>query len=70
MILKMLSLILPGKQENNVSLSFSAVGIEALGVKSMLIIKETNHEISNNVVCETSKASDQPAYSQSDQSLC
>ena len=29
---------------------------------------EPVHEISNNVVCATSKASDQPA--QSDQSLC
>ena len=30
------------------------------------------HEISNNLVCMTSKASDQPAhiYAQSDQSLC
>ena len=31
---------------------------------------EPVHEISNNVVCETSKASDQPAHAQSDQSLC
>ena len=32
---------------------------------------EPRHEVSNNVVCATSKASDQPAhYAQSDQSLC
>ena len=31
---------------------------------------EPRHEISNNVVCATSKASDQPAYAQSDQRLC
>ena len=39
----------------------------------ILIINELRHEISNNVVCATSKASDQPAriaYPQSDQSLC
>ena len=28
-------------------------------------IIETQHEISNNVVCATSKASDQPAHTQS-----
>ena len=33
-----------------------------------LIIAEPQHKISNNVVCATSKGSDQPA--QSDQSLC
>ena len=34
-------------------------------------IYEPRHEISNNVVCATSKASDQPAaYTQSDRSLC
>ena len=33
-----------------------------------LTLIEPVHEISNNVVCATSKASDQPA--QSDQSLC
>ena len=32
--------------------------------------KEPVHEISNNVVCATSKASDQPAHTQSDQSPC
>ena len=31
-------------------------------------IYEPRHEISNNVVCATSKASDQPAHA--DQSLC
>ena len=31
---------------------------------------EPQHEISNNVVCAPSKASDQPAHTQSDQSLC
>ena len=31
---------------------------------------EPVHEISNNVVCATSKTSDQPALKQSDQSLC
>ena len=31
---------------------------------------EPVHEISNNVVCATSKASDQPAHTQSDQNLC
>ena len=31
---------------------------------------EPRHEISNNVVCATSKASDQPAHTRSDQSLC
>ena len=35
------------------------------------IKEEPRHEISNNVVCVTSKASDQNAlYAQSDQSLC
>ena len=33
-------------------------------------VYEPRHEISNNVVCATSKASDQPAHTQSDQSLC
>ena len=33
-------------------------------------IIELRHEISNNVVCATSKASYQPAHAQSDQSLC
>ena len=41
----------------------------------MITLYEPVHEISNNVVCATSKASDQPAhtpgaYAQSDQSLC
>ena len=36
----------------------------------LIIINELVHEISNNVVCATSKASDQPAHTQSDQSLC
>ena len=31
---------------------------------------EPRHEISNNVVCPTSKVSDQPAHAQSDQRLC
>ena len=31
---------------------------------------EPRHEISNTVVCATSTASDQPAHTQSDQSLC
>ena len=31
---------------------------------------EPRHEISNNVVCATSKGSDQPAHMQSDQSIC
>ena len=31
---------------------------------------ELRHEISNHVVCATSKVSDHPAYAQSDQSLC
>ena len=32
---------------------------------------EPQHEISNNLVCSTSKGTDQPAhYAQSDQSLC
>ena len=34
------------------------------------LFMDGRHEISNNVVCPTSKASDQPAYAQSDQSLC
>ena len=34
------------------------------------IFFEPWHGISNNVVCATSKASDQPAHGQSDQSLC
>ena len=33
-------------------------------------INEPMYEISNNVVFATSKASDQPAHTQSDQSLC
>ena len=33
-------------------------------------IIEPRHEISNNGVCATSKGSDQPAHTQSDQSLC
>ena len=32
-------------------------------------IYEQRHEISNNVVCATSKASDQPAHAWSDQNL-
>ena len=36
----------------------------------MRITHEPQHEISNNVVCATSKASDHPAHTQSDQSLC
>ena len=31
----------------------------------MLIVYELRHEISNNVVCATSKASDQPAHMRS-----
>ena len=46
--------------------------------KSGFIIFEPVHEISNNVICATSKASDQTArvrrliqgFAQSDQSLC
>ena len=35
------------------------------------ITNEPRHEISNNVVCATSKGSEQPApYAQSDQNLC
>ena len=37
----------------------------------MIMIIEPRHEISNNVVCATSKGSDQPAHTaQSDQSCC
>ena len=36
--------------------------------KHVKLLNEPVHEISNNVVCMTSEASDQPA--QSDQSLC
>ena len=35
-----------------------------------ITIIEPVHETSNNVVCATSKASDQPAHTRSDQSLC
>ena len=38
-------------------------------VEQYLRIYGPRHEISNNVLCETSKGSDQ-AYAQSDQSLC
>ena len=31
-------------------------------VMDVIIIIESQHEISNNVVCETSKGSDQPAH--------
>ena len=41
-----------------------------LEIKCKQINNEPRHEISNNVVCATSKVSDQPAYAQSDQSLC
>ena len=41
-----------------------------VGKESPFFSNEPQHEISNNVVCATSKASDQPAHTQSDQSLC
>ena len=37
---------------------------------TLYLINEPVHEISNNAVCATSKASDQTAHAQSDQSLC
>ena len=39
-------------------------------VKHKKLLNELRHEISKNVVCVTSKASDQPAHAQSDQSHC
>ena len=33
--------------------------------RRMLIVNEPQHEISNNVVCATSKGSDQPAHTRS-----
>ena len=38
---------------------------QRLNVIAILDIIEPRHEISNNVVCATSKASDQPAYTRS-----
>ena len=43
---------------------------ESIGIKSVYMsmkckLYELWHEISNNVVCTTSKASDQPAYTRS-----
>ena len=37
---------------------------------AVLVYDMSQHEISNNVVCATSKASDQHTHTQSDQSLC
>ena len=36
-----------------------------LEIKDLRILFEPRHEISNNVVCATSKASDQPAHKRS-----
>ena len=36
----------------------------------VIILNKPQHKISYNVVCATSKASDQCVYAQSDQSLC
>ena len=45
--------------------------VSRLNCMFKLNIIEPQHEISNNVVCATSKASDQPTHNvQSDQSLC
>ena len=44
------------------------VFLKDLSYSSQNMLNEPQHETSNNVVCATSKASDQPA--QSDQSLC
>ena len=44
-----------------VSLKFQNLSCEKLSV----VINEPVHEISNNVVCVTSKASDQPAHMRS-----
>ena len=53
-------------------ISVSILGLQSFGMKrerlaliSMYIIIEPVHEISNNVVCATSKASDQPAHTRS-----
>ena len=37
----------------------------ALAIKAMCVRIEPVHEISNNLVCATSKASDQPAHTRS-----
>ena len=37
----------------------------AFNITSIIIIIEPVHDISNNVVCATSKASDQPAHTRS-----
>ena len=39
--------------------------VVVLDVEIMLCKNEPRHEISNNVVCATSKASDQPAHTRS-----
>ena len=60
--------------ENIVILSLSVIPIIVMvGYQKWLMsaqIDEPVHEISNNVVCATSKGSDQPVHTQSDQSLC
>ena len=46
------------------------VGYEPLSLFFSQSLNEPRHEISNNVVYATNKAPDQPAHTQSDQSLC
>ena len=41
------------------------LSIDKVGFTAQLITLEPRHEISNNVVCATSKASDQPAHTRS-----
>ena len=53
--------------------AFGVLGSDRYGENKFTVSQskyELQHEISNNVVCATSKASDQPAHAQSDQSLC
>ena len=49
----------------------SEYSIKLFFLQKSKYLSELRHEISNNVVCVTSKGSDQPAHNaQSDQSLC
>ena len=46
-------------------LRYVNTNIKTKDLSSMLNINEPKHEISNNVVCATSKGSDQPAHTRS-----
>ena len=44
---------------------YSSIGVQDIIFELIIMIIEPVHEISNNVVCATSKASDQPAHMRS-----